>query len=141
MRISDWSSDVCSSDLPPPPSATLKPTDAFVPGCAPPASVSFAASIDSTQCSPPCRAVLVDRVNAAPEAGCDSATPPDTSQASAKAPAAASTTSLNTTSRSPAAGKPVAPSAGVVDTRRSEEHTSELQSLMRLSYAFFLLKK
>src|SRR3546814_15528787 len=101
--------------------------------------------------SPPCRAVLVDRGNAAPGAGCDSATPPDTSQASAKAPAAASTTSLNTTSRSPAAGKPVAPSAGVADTRigagllplklwRSEEHTSELQSLMRISYAVFCLK-
>src|SRR3546814_3900277 len=110
MRISDWSSDVCSSDL-------LKPTDALVPGCAPPASVSFAASIDSTQCSTPCRAVLVDRVNAAPEAGCDSATPPDTSQASAKAKAAASTTSLNTNSRSPAAGKQVAQSEGVVGTR------------------------
>src|SRR3546814_8259597 len=26
-------------------------------------------------------------------------------------------------------------------TRRSEEHTSELQSLMRISYAFFCLKK
>src|SRR3546814_4890520 len=28
-----------------------------------------------------------------------------------------------------------------VDTRRSEEHTSELQSLMRISYAVFCLKK
>src|SRR3546814_7002342 len=27
------------------------------------------------------------------------------------------------------------------DDRRSEEHTSELQSLMRISYAFFCLKK
>src|SRR3546814_15155214 len=88
-----------------------------MPGCAPLASVSFAASIYSTQCSPPCRAVLVDRVNAAPEAGCDSATPPDTSKASAKAPAAASTNSLNTTSRSPSGRQPLAPSAGVVETR------------------------
>src|SRR3546814_9304880 len=30
---------------------------------------------------------------------------------------------------------------GVVLARRSEEHTSELQSLMRLSYAVFCLKK
>src|SRR3546814_7989294 len=30
---------------------------------------------------------------------------------------------------------------GVVETRRSEEHTSELQSLMRISYAVFRLKK
>src|SRR3546814_5223711 len=29
----------------------------------------------------------------------------------------------------------------VSDTRRSEEHTSELQSLMRISYAVFRLKK
>src|SRR3546814_6226100 len=30
---------------------------------------------------------------------------------------------------------------GVVVRRRSEEHTSELQSLMRISYAVFCLKK
>src|SRR3546814_7504965 len=33
------------------------------------------------------------------------------------------------------------PHAGAVDRPRSEEHTSELQSLMRLSYAVFCLKK
>src|SRR3546814_10377168 len=31
--------------------------------------------------------------------------------------------------------------SGLVVGERSEEHTSELQSLMRLSYAFFCLKK
>src|SRR3546814_4209031 len=31
--------------------------------------------------------------------------------------------------------------AGIAGTRRSEEHTSELQSLMRISYAVFCLKK
>src|SRR3546814_1322066 len=30
---------------------------------------------------------------------------------------------------------------GVSDLKRSEEHTSELQSLMRISYAVFCLKK
>src|SRR3546814_4699668 len=30
---------------------------------------------------------------------------------------------------------------GIYDTMRSEEHTSELQSLMRISYAVFCLKK
>src|SRR3546814_1799893 len=30
---------------------------------------------------------------------------------------------------------------GVIDVKRSEEHTSELQSLMRISYAVFCLKK
>src|SRR3546814_5052330 len=32
-------------------------------------------------------------------------------------------------------------SSGVIMPRRSEEHTSELQSLMRISYAVFCLKK
>src|SRR3546814_6087436 len=40
------------------------------------------------------------------------------------------------------AGMPVAGAAQVnVDATRSEEHTSELQSLMRISYAVFCLKK
>src|SRR3546814_8347289 len=37
---------------------------------------------------------------------------------------------------------PVHPAPGYrMDTLRSEEHTSELQSLMRISYAVFCLKK
>src|SRR3546814_2249404 len=35
----------------------------------------------------------------------------------------------------------VAPEPGASQDRRSEEHTSELQSLMRISYAVFCLKK
>src|SRR3546814_10135494 len=31
--------------------------------------------------------------------------------------------------------------AAVLERKRSDEHTSELQSLMRISYAVFLLKK
>src|SRR3546814_2330767 len=34
-----------------------------------------------------------------------------------------------------------APQAGAREASRSEEHTSELQSLMRISYAVFCLKK
>src|SRR3546814_7676940 len=34
-----------------------------------------------------------------------------------------------------------APAGGRIVTSRSEEHTSELQSLMRISYAVFCLKK
>src|SRR3546814_16842366 len=33
------------------------------------------------------------------------------------------------------------PGAAVAESSRSEEHTSELQSLMRISYAVFCLKK
>src|SRR3546814_9526448 len=40
------------------------------------------------------------------------------------------------------AGRSAGPGrTAVVDPRRSEEHTSELQSLMRISYAVFCLKK
>src|SRR3546814_10575353 len=37
--------------------------------------------------------------------------------------------------------EPIKAEFGVSDTMRSEEHTSELQSLMRNSYAVFCLKK
>src|SRR3546814_9415139 len=37
--------------------------------------------------------------------------------------------------------KPEAPSFEAIINTRSEEHTSELQSLMRISYAVFCLKK
>src|SRR3546814_4984566 len=45
--------------------------------------------------------------------------------------------------RGPRAGDPEASAAGGRELRRqrSEEHTSELQSLMRISYAVFCLKK
>src|SRR3546814_10199465 len=36
---------------------------------------------------------------------------------------------------------PLRTGAAVLPVRRSEEHTSELQSLMRISYAVFCLKK
>src|SRR3546814_3699631 len=42
---------------------------------------------------------------------------------------------------SPLAGAAVVFSSMVPATARSEEHTSELQSLMRISYAVFCLKK
>src|SRR3546814_3052726 len=40
-----------------------------------------------------------------------------------------------------AAGAKIAKDAAEVFAKRSEEHTSELQSLMRISYAVFCLKK
>src|SRR3546814_1735894 len=43
--------------------------------------------------------------------------------------------------RSTAPGEPLVPRAYHFAYRRSEEHTSELQSLMRISYAVFCLKK
>src|SRR3546814_3093441 len=94
MRISDWSSDVCSSDL-----SWRGPRSAG----------GAAASIGPTSCG---------------------ATHPTTSPRSAAAKARA-------TSSAP-------PSTVRVCSRRSarsEEHTSELQSLMRRSYGVFCLEK
>src|SRR3546814_10523838 len=82
MRISDWSSDVCSSDLP----AALRTTRWF----ADKAAIVQLPSLQSLQLL---RAV-----------------------ASRDGP-------------------------GAGNGMRSEEHTSELQSLMRISYAVFCLKK
>src|SRR3546814_1971755 len=85
MRISDWSSDVCSSDLTP---------------------------------------KVATRRALAPTS---SALPPN---------AAKPRRATNTTAKAlPHRSSPAAP------RRRSEEHTSELQSLMRSSYALFCLKK
>src|SRR3546814_4629466 len=102
MRISDWSSDVCSSDL------RMFPK-------------SRAARARRALIAAACAALLL--------AACGSEqAPADTSDATT-APAAAGEVNLYTT-REPGLIQP-----------RSEEHTSELQSLMRISYAVFCLKK
>src|SRR3546814_6459935 len=96
MRISDWSSDVCSSDL-----SGSAPRGARSPnGCAPQWSNTSSASIWS-----PCRPTRRAR----------------------------RATSWIGSTRICAATSRMSP--------RSEEHTSELQSLMRISYAVFCLKK
>src|SRR3546814_2526253 len=94
MRISDWSSDVCSSDLV---SRDLKP---------PPGGVARAVARGGRgQACPPSAAAL----------SCPGAGPVEA---------------------------PASHRAGLAQlVERSEEHTSELQSLMRISYAVFCLKK
>src|SRR3546814_1075897 len=99
MRISDWSSDVCSSDL-----SLVRNAS----GVAPPAS-SSSASVSRRPCQ--------------------------VAGASTGASACASKP-WRSVSRCP-----VRLPLSTVDTYRSEEHTSELQSLMRISYAVFCLKK
>src|SRR3546814_7715282 len=113
MRISDWSSDACSSDL--------RPFD----GCGP-------ARVDD----PGARGTAVDDAGHAAFVRRDDV---DDRPRSARAdpvrrgglhhePAAGQ---VGLEDRAPALGNNV----------RSEEHTSELQSLMRKSYAVFCLKK
>src|SRR3546814_10003910 len=100
MRISDWSSDVCSSDL---------------------SSVSFLPAkgvlniIDKGSTSASARKLL-------------SATKPESLAAILAPEIVVDTISLRY-------------SAELSSISRSEEHTSELQSLMRISYAVFCLKK
>src|SRR3546814_2619450 len=89
MRISDWSSDVCSSDL-----RTTAPPTTSSGSQSPRISISFVAS-------------------------------------------AIRRSSLEAQSPSPSKQKYSRPT----HASRSEEHTSELQSLMRISYAVFCLKK
>src|SRR3546814_1785732 len=110
MRISDWSSDVCSSDL----------VSAFREG----------ASGDG------CPFRFSDLRSAVP-GGCHGF------QAELQ-PAARRAQSRQGTEE---AGKAAEAAGGIrapqgrAGPRRSEEHTSELQSLMRISYAVFCLKK
>src|SRR3546814_8332965 len=111
MRISDWSSDVCSSDL----AATIR------------------------SCQRPTSARCCARSCAASEQ--------TASGTNGKAPARRGSLQLLMARRTEMArigvaseGRSQAATAQQAE-RRSEEHTSELQSLMRISYAVFRLKK
>src|SRR3546814_7534406 len=90
MRISDWSSDVCSSDLTARSAARVR--------CVPDRPRPAATGAHRRRPEPGTR-LAVRRQSSTPRTGCPRLRP------------------------------------------RSEEHTSELQSLMRISYAVFCLKK
>src|SRR3546814_9177057 len=99
MRISDWSSDVCSSDL-------------LAQVAAGKAAVHLADDVGRRDGGDA-------RARAQPAAGGDRQLP----------------------QRFAAPGRPGRrPGPGRTRAARSEEHTSELQSLMRISYAVFCLK-
>src|SRR3546814_10363603 len=106
MRISDWSSDVCSSDLFMAGSGNL--TAAMVPSGA---NLIMLKCVDSGAT----RNMLVTK----PDRPAKERQPRHTTPIPVE----------------------VSNSASVATERRSEEHTSELQSLMRISYAVFCLKK
>src|SRR3546814_8636284 len=110
MRISDWSSDVCSSDLVP--TRTAGRDQRFDYDVRPAFTAKMACS----------------RVN--PQAGCNPIKAVTLKFASPVARATALAATLTTADGQRLAAK-----------TRSEEHTSELQSLMRISYAVFRLKK
>src|SRR3546814_6108410 len=115
MRISDWSSDVCSSDL----RASLHhhelPADrSVVVGL--PADAAEHGARQEHRAAPP--AVELVRARGFAEAQVELEAGFDVGQRHARQRR-----------------------AGRLAGRRSEEHTSELQSLMRISYAVFCLKK
>src|SRR3546814_4947714 len=97
MRISDWSSDVCSSDLAY--AITLPAARAFLRACA-----TVKRPVD-------------DQMDRSWEHG------------------------VRNLALFPSPVIEEFVESGIGSVRRSEEHTSELQSLMRISYAVFCLKK
>src|SRR3546814_2194667 len=114
MRISDWSSDVCSSDLLRALEITARRARAdrtITPWLAVPALLR---SMQITQAVLPCLTIGDKALRLSPR---------DTQAIVLR----------NLRSLTDRAEE------GLV--RRSEEHTSELQSLMRISYAVFCLKK
>src|SRR3546814_2332010 len=108
MRISDWSSDVCSSDL-------VRWRWILQE------ARNWTSAISAWYCSTAC---IGGRASAARIIGMGSRLP--------SIPATADSHRYCTGS--------MMPKRGAVGAR-SEEHTSELQSLMRISYAVFCLKK
>src|SRR3546814_8982651 len=111
MRISDWSSDVCSSDLG---GADLR------------SKLGEPPILDAAWCSPHARKTLTGGFNKLTPAHRADLHP---------APSRARTIALYSSSVCRTFSSSTTLSA------RSEEHTSELQSLMRISYAVFCLKK
>src|SRR3546814_2581136 len=115
MRISDWSSDVCSSDLQP---GVLRPRDQAMRGLH---RVGLRAGQQVLELAR--RVVGVEDRKTAPQTGFRVL---DLQQLQAQRVEGADRQPLR---------------AVAADALRSEEHTSELPSLMRTSYAVFCLKK
>src|SRR3546814_2195929 len=112
MRISDWSSDVCSSDL-----AAPMPDHRAGGG-----SGKAAASRDVAR---PARRAQVRSMR----------------HGRARGNGHEQRTRLRTCANLPCPSSIAVIAMPSFDIVRSEEHTSELQSLMRISYAVFCLKK
>src|SRR3546814_5956891 len=125
MRISDWSSDVCSSDL-------QRHGDPAVQDFGPRAMGPLL-----------CREGFAGRSLAGLQAGGAVARP--AGPAHRRQPCRADPDVERPGSDAAPVDRTAAAFHGRavdrVETQRSEEHTSELQSLMRISYAVFCLKK
>src|SRR3546814_5492630 len=116
MRISDWSSDVCSSDLYPRGSARIR-GNLDIPG-----TRRQDAALCRSPFPRPSPIVGYRRKRERPAA-------------------AAVATAWDKKGRKAPRFRPPNSCADSLKRTRSEEHTSELQALMRISYAVFCLKK
>src|SRR3546814_3300088 len=123
MRISDWSLDVCSSDL----------------GATSPVGGTDAVTSAVGGATGAATGAVSGAANGAANIAGSVA-----GQGAASGNAAGSNAAASGAGALDAAGNvatTVNPGMVVKDAARSEEHTSELQSLMRISYAVFCLKK
>src|SRR3546814_10280224 len=111
MRISDWSSDVCSSDLP-----SITRTRMTTPRYG---SYQLSTSIALSGAS---RSPLGGGIRLTTASSTSVMPIPDLALVSTASDASS-------------------PMISSISALRSEEHTSELQSLMRISYAVFFLEK
>src|SRR3546814_9444174 len=80
-------------------------------------------------------------INRPISAGRSSALPNNNSDANAPIRQSGSAAMITTGLKKPRNNRTRTPKVSPIPAKRSEEHTSELQSLMRISYAVFYLKK
>src|SRR3546814_2310120 len=119
MRISDWSSDVCSSDL-----IDIKDAIRAIPGSTKLAVCYASQNLSHPFCDDFTRSTLTGEVNYL------SAQPINTGRET-----------MSGLDLGLVYNRMIGDVSLSLDANRSEEHTSELQSLMRNSYAVFCLKK
>src|SRR3546814_6821763 len=130
MLIGDWSSDVCSSGLHPTPPKPLR-GQGFVAFPHQGGRATYRCLTNSARSTRPLMPSWRQSIScASPVRRIDLMTVPTFSVC----PAPLTCKSLTSATESPSLS--TLPTAS-----RSEEHTSELQSLMRISYAVFCLKK
>src|SRR3546814_9454650 len=127
MRISDWSSDVCSSDL----MSSVQACYSHFGGGAIPTRAS---SPQTTTAVPPQTYSTKKKWNAS---GLSSRVGRPVPKKLGPAGSSPTFHPCQATASTP----DPRPTSSRQPSRRSEEHTSELQSLMRISYAVFCLKK
>src|SRR3546814_2774179 len=132
MRISDWSSDVCSSDLPSRP----RRHDQLTPGSTARTAVGSegGAAVTSDSCKSWHSPIDGER-------HCLAWVQPDGARTADHRHRAARVGEEHAVARAGGEDRLAAHPPRPPLLERSEEHTSELQSLMRISYAVFCLQK